>query len=128
MVFPIFIAKLAAILYVCIGLGAMMNKKHFEHAVEDLAKNPGVNYLSAIFALIIGFLMVSSYNVWSWNWTVLVTILGWGALLKGAIRLLFPEFVIKNVDRFRKSKFMGMVGPACVILGLIFGYFGFVAV
>lgn len=124
----IFIAKLAAVIYLCVGLGALMNPKHFQKVLEDFMKNPGLDYLGALVALLFGFLMVGAYNVWAWNWTILVTLLGWGALLKGAVHLLFPTFTTKMMERCMKMNFLKIIPVVAIVLGLIFGYFGFLAV
>lgn len=121
---PIFFAKFFAVLYLCIGFGALFNKKHFRKVLEEFHKNTGLDYLAAIVSVILGFLMVSAYNVWTWNWTVLITIFGWMALLKGVIHLLFPEFSMKMIERLLKSKLVETAGPVCIIIGVIFAYFG----
>ncbi len=122
---PIFFAKLAAVLYLCVGFGALFNKKHLHKVIENFQKNEGLDYLGAIFALILGFLVVATYNVWVWNSTVLVTIFGWGAVLKGAVHLLFPDFSRKMMERLLKSKYFGFIGLDAVIIGFIFALVGF---
>jgi hypothetical protein len=122
---PIFIAKIAAVIYLCVGLGALFNKKHFMRVLEDYAKDAGLDYLGALMALILGFLMINVYNVWAWNWTVLITLLGWGSLLKGAIHLLFPEQTMILTQRYLKMDVFGIIVTLCLVLGLVFSYFGF---
>ena len=124
----VYFAKLLAVIYLCAGLGAIMNKKHLQRVLEDFTKNTGLDYLGALVSLILGFIMVSFYNTWQWNWTLLITLMGWGAVLKGAVHLLFPEFTMKMMKLFLKKKWVGMIGPVCLLLGLVFGYFGFVLI
>ena len=122
------IAKIAAVLYLCVGLGALFNKKYFQSVVESYTGNPGLEYLGAMVSLILGFLMISGYNVWVWHWSVVITIMGWAALVKGMFFLVFPTFTNKMIGKFLKTNLMGVVAPVCIILGLLLGYFGFVAV
>lgn len=121
------IAKIAAVVYLCAGLGALFNKKYFQSVVESYIGNPGTAFLGALFSLILGFLMLNGYNVWVWHWSVAITIMGWGALLKGAVHLLFPELMNNMVGKFMKMNLMGAVAPVCILLGLLLGYFGFIA-
>jgi hypothetical protein len=123
----ILIARIGALIYLSVGLGVFINASHFRKIVDDLVKSPGAAYISAIMALIMGCLMVNVYNVWVWNWTVLITILGWGAILKGMSGLIFPEQVLTLSNRFTKIKSFNALGGIAVILGLILGYFGFIA-
>lgn len=122
------IARIAAVVYLCAGLGALFNKKYFQGVVENYTGNPGLQYLGAMVSLILGFLMINGYNVWVWHWSVAVTIMGWGALIKGMFFLIFPSMMSKMTEKFLKMNLMGVVAPVCIILGLFLGYFGFVAV
>lgn len=60
------------------------------------------------------------------NWTVLITISGWLALVKGIVIIAFPQFA----HRLSESLFTGLgmrIFPlAGILMGLLFGYFGFV--
>jgi len=76
-------------------------------------------------ALVVGFLIVSNHNVWVQDWTVLVTIIGWLALLKGVLIFLAPKFLIKLSASILKKT--NLIGLCAIILGLVFGYFGFLA-
>lgn len=122
------IARIAAVVYLCAGLGALFNKKYFQSVVENYAGNPGLQYLGAMISLILGFLMINGYNVWVWHWSVAVTIMGWAALIKGMFFLIFPSVTGNMIGKFLKMNLMGVVAPVCIILGLFLGYFGFVAV
>jgi hypothetical protein len=48
-------------------------------------KNTALTYFMGFTAVIIGFLMMNYHNVWEKNWTVLITIMGWLALIKGVL-------------------------------------------
>ncbi len=122
------IARIAAVLYLCAGLGALFNQKYVRSVIESYIGNPGLEYLGALFALILGFLMITGYNVWVWHWSVAVTIMGWAALVKGMFFLVFPTFTNKMIEKFLKMNLMGVFAPVCILLGLFLGYFGFVAI
>src|SRR6266853_523173 len=42
-----------------------------------------------------GLAIVLTHNVWVANWPVLITIVGWLAMVTGAVRLLAPQEAIK---------------------------------
>jgi len=123
----ILIARIGALVYLSTGLGVFINPAYFRKVVDDLVKSSGLVYVSALMALILGCLMVAVHNVWVWNWTVLITLLGWGAILKGVLALILPEPVMALSHRFTKMKILNYVGGLVFILGLVLGYFGFFA-
>ncbi len=125
---PMLLARFAALTYLCCGLGGLLNKKYFQKVVDDLNTNVGLAYIGGAIAIGVGFLMVNAYNVWAWNWTILVTIIGWVALLKGALHLIFPEQMMKISKKFLNGKSLGTISVLCIVIGLIFAYFGFVIV
>ena len=122
----LFLAKVIATVYLSVGVGALFNKDYYKK-LDAILNNIGVMYLSGFVAIILGFIMVELHNVWVSNWTVLVTIVGWAALVKGIFILAFPEFMIKMSKSLFSGGLMNAFPYITLILGLIFGYFGFIA-
>ena len=48
---------------------------------------PPVVYLSGVFLFVAGLAIVRAHNIWVCNWTVLVTLTGWFALVLGLLRM-----------------------------------------
>src|SRR6476619_6365533 len=51
------------------------------------SQTPPVVYLSGVLMFVAGLAVVRAHNVWARNWTVLVTLTGWFALLLGLVRM-----------------------------------------
>ncbi len=124
----IFIAKLLAIVYIAIGVGMLLNGKHYKQMINDIMGTPGIIYLGGIMALIAGYLMVTYHNIWVKDWTVIITVFGWLALVKGVSLLAFPKTFIGFSKSMMKKWNFTVVGACVLILGLILGYFGFIIV
>lgn len=123
----IFVAQILALAYLSIGLGLLFNRKYYVKAFPEMMKNHSVFYLGGVMALIIGYLLVTYHNFWVKDWTVIITILGWGALIKGITLLAFPEQMMKFSKHMVTKKNIGVITTFVLTLGLIFGYFGFIA-
>lgn len=124
----IFIAKLFGLMYTVVGLGMVLNGKYYKKAVDAMLKEVAVWYLGGIMALFLGFLIVMAHNVWELSWVLLVTLIGWGAMLKGVFLLMFPEWMLKfSTSLFKKTKSFSGLGIFVVLLGFVFVYFGFIA-
>jgi FtsH-binding integral membrane protein len=52
---------------------------------------PQIVYVNGSLLFVAGVAMVRSHNYWAKDWRVIVTILGWFALLFGLARMFFPE-------------------------------------
>ena len=52
--------------------------------------SPTLVYLNGVLLFVAGLAIVRAHNVWSRRWTVVVTLLGWAALLAGLARMFAP--------------------------------------
>jgi len=121
----ILIAKIFAVVYVVVGLGMLLNYGYFKKMLNEMMKSAGFLYLGGIMALLAGFLIVNFHNVWVWDWTVIITVLGWLALLKGALLLLLPKTMVAFTRLFTNILWVAVV--FVLVMAGVLGYFGFFA-
>jgi len=56
------------------------------------SENTVVNiYQNGTLLFIAGVAMVSNHNDWSFRWTIVITLIGWFAILLGMYRIFFPQ-------------------------------------
>jgi hypothetical protein len=48
-------------------------------------------YLAGALWFIAGLSIIRKHNIWTFNWPVFVTLIGWFAFLGGLVRIFFPE-------------------------------------
>jgi uncharacterized membrane protein len=71
---------------------------------------------------------VLAHNVWVPNWRVLITLLGWLMLVRGAARILFTDRVMEFAKTVVRNKRIYPISGAVVgVLGLVLCYFGYLA-
>jgi len=56
--------------------------------------------------LLLGLVTVILHNVWVASWEVFITILGWSTIIKGIMKIGFPEKIHKEAQRFKKKQFV----------------------
>jgi hypothetical protein len=122
----ILIARITAVVYLSVALGAVFSRNHYRRILADLFANAALTYLIGFAAVILGFLIVSYHNIWVKDWTVLVTVLGWLALMKGVLIIAFPGFVQSYSKLIFEGKGLQFFPYVAAFIGLLFGYFGFV--
>ncbi|MDX2204118.1 MAG: hypothetical protein NW223_15310 [Hyphomicrobiaceae bacterium] len=54
--------------------------------------------------LISGLAIVRAHNVWSAEWTVLVTIIGWLCVIGGFVRIIWPEHMSAFRNKAMRSE------------------------
>ena len=121
------IAKMAAVIYLSASLGAFFSADYYRKITEDFFSNAGLTYVSGFITAVIGLLIVNYHNRWTKNWTILVTILGWLALLKGICLIAVPQFAHGWSERMFTGFGLTIFPYSTLCLGLLFAYFGFVS-
>jgi len=73
-------------------------------------------YLAGLLWFIAGLSIIRSHNNWSLSWTVLITLIGWFAILIGLSRMAFPETVQQGTE---KSSFILVGQLVLLIIGVV---------
>ncbi len=83
---------------------------------EDKAFVISTGYIT----LLMGLVTVILHNVWVADWRVAITILGWSTLIKGIMKIGFPEQIHKQAQRFKKKQIFSAI--IMILLGVwLFG-------
>jgi hypothetical protein len=84
------IAGLVGPTLLAMAAGILLNLESFPAMAEQVSRDPALIFVSGILLFVAGLAIVRAHNLWSGGWPVLVTILGWLAIISGLIRILFP--------------------------------------
>ena len=124
----IFLAKLFGVTYAAVGLGILLNQKYFQKMYQDLMKSPGLMFYGGAVALVAGMVIVMFHNLWVQDWRVIITVLGWAAIVKGILLLVIPGAMTTMFKGWfkRKNAFIP-VGILVLAFGFILAYLGFFA-
>ncbi len=124
----VFIARILGPACIVIGAGILFNLGFYQRVMEDFCKNTALVLYGGMMALIIGIVVVLVHNVWAANWTVLITIYGWGGVIKGVWLTVFPNSVNKFMRVYQTNKTLMVVHSGLVIvIGAVFTFFGYFA-
>ncbi len=127
MTISVFMAKIIGPFCIAAGLGIMFNAKTYQRVIEDFFRNSALIYLGGVFALLFGLLIVLTHNIWVANWTVIITVFGWLALIKGIWLIVLPNTLGKITGFYsRKTGLLVIHSVIMLVLGLyltIMGYF-----
>jgi len=108
---------------VLVGMCAL-NKPYLMAGLDELARSRARTWLTGLLTFVLGVASVAFYHSWSSDWRVVITILGWLTVLKGAFITLFPTISIAFYRRVLTKALLTVVGVIAVLLGLALLYLG----
>lgn len=118
----IVIAQVLGIFFTVAGISMIVNAKATVAAVGVSLENKGTLWLWGMLALLIGAVVVVFNNMWTSGLPLLVTILGWIALIKGVFIMIFPGAAASLYKKFNKKGVLVACGVVALVIGLALLY------
>lgn len=120
-----FVARVIMLIYLPVGVAMLTGQLKAKEMFSSFRNSAGLTVFVGVFGLIAGAFLVHYHNIWVKDWPVLITLLGWVAVIECMALIAFPKTMLSMGDTFsRNEKFWGF---AAILFALLFGYFGFVA-
>jgi len=85
-------------------------------------------FINGTLLFVCGLAIIQNHSIWCLRWPVTITLVGWGGLTVGLMRMAFPEFVLKQVrsaggggtrDVRLTAAMVGMVGAFLTARGYL---------
>lgn len=110
------IQKLAAINLLIIGLSHIFQHRAWaEFFIRWREKGEVGVFYTALLHMPIGTLIVSFHNVWNGIPTVL-TVLGWGWVLKGLLYFVYPKHGLRMLNRVTPERSWEFIIPGVIMV------------
>ncbi len=121
-----FLAKLIGPVFIVGGAGMILNTAVYRAMFERALHDHMFIYLSGVIALPVGLAIVALHNDWKWHWPLIITVIGWLALIGGTVRMIAPQ-VIEQIGTsvLDYPNFFVVDGAFAVLLGVLLSYFGY---
>jgi len=103
----IFFARLWGSFFLVFGLLFIVTRQLGKtiEMTEDKAFVISTGYIT----FLMGLVTVILHNVWVADWRVVITILAWSTLIKGIMKIGFPEQIHKQAQRFKKKQILSTI-------------------
>jgi len=92
------------------------NPKRIKQIFNDL-RDEKFLIIASFIAVIVGLLNILFHNIWEPNWKIIITLIGWVALLKGLFLFIFPKRTIKHLELIN-IKFVQVLYTLLFLIGL----------
>jgi len=114
------IAALLGPTLIASGASIFLNLDAWPGMVDQVFHDPGLVFVSGYLLFVAGLAIVYFHNQWKGGWPVVVTVLGWLAVVGGLVRILFPTRLAEIATRAVQT---AGVMPMAALLTLVIGAF-----
>lgn len=120
------LARIFALYLVIAGLSLLLNRRFFKAVLKDLTQSHIAMMLIGIMTLIMGCVLITLHNHWQNGWQCWVSTMCWLTFIAGVVRTLFPSFIMRLAPKIlTHDRYFYYGGIISIIIGGIFGYYGF---
>jgi len=112
----IFLAKFWGWYLIIFFLILSLNPKRISQIFEDL-KDQKFVIITSFAAIVIGLLNILIHNQWEDDWTLIITLIGWFALIFGLAIFIFPARTINWIN-YINVKFFQLLYMLLFLLGV----------
>lgn len=112
------LAKVFGIYMICGGIGMILRKEWAMKVIDEFEDNATIGYVTGAIILMAGSALVLTHNIWQGWPEIMVTLIGWGAAIEGALMLIYPKALFKFARMIMPDvKFIPVFGIGVIILG-----------
>lgn len=124
----VFLAKLIGPVALIMGLVLLFDRQRVRTMVREVVQGEAFIFLAGIIVLPAGLALVNTHNVWSWDWRVLITILGWLGVLGGIMRIGFGS-QLKALGSAMVDNRLALIIPGSLmtLMGALLSWVGYLA-
>ncbi|UCC85028.1 MAG: hypothetical protein JSW46_08990 [Gemmatimonadota bacterium] len=113
------VSGIVSVFILVVGLSYLIQADEWVRWIEETTSNPQRLMTLGLLLLVMGLALVSAHNLWVADWRVVITVFSWGAAVKGALLLLFPQLG-RKFHRWSESflrRYMRVAGGLWAVLG-----------
>jgi len=121
----IFLAQLWGPVILAVAIGVLVSRTYYTKIYRDLEKEVLAMLVFGMVAMSAGITHVLYHNVWDTFPQILVSLFGWGLLIKGALFIIAPTFVDKVGDEWVNMKLIPFAGVAMLLVGSYLTWFAY---
>ena len=118
------LAQVMGPVYLVMGLSLLLYVKPWQKLIKGWASDHIGLLPFMMMYLILGLIAVNMYNVWEWNVWLLVTLTGWGLLVKSVVYFLAPgDFFMAVLSKKSDTNFLYFGGLVATVIGAALCYY-----
>ena len=115
------IAKIFSVALLIYGFSHFLHAKRWARFLSNLLRGDQAPFIIGSLTLPLGLIIITGHNIWVLDIPVIITVYGWGMVIKSCSYLLFPrsiEMITPKSETHLRYASIG-VGILMIIMGLI---------
>jgi len=100
------------------SLATIIHQARYKKICADMLADGALVCLTGCIQLVFGLIIVATHNYWVSDWPLLITLIGWAALIQGAWKLLAPEHCVKMCKQWHGNSGYYLVNWIWMLIGL----------
>ena len=114
----ILLAKLMGPMLLVLGLFVTFNPAQMRRIGREFLDSEALIFLSGVITLPVGLAIVVTHNIWAADWRVVITLVGWIAIVAGIARIALPA-TLKRIGEamLEKPRMIALPGALMALLG-----------
>jgi len=122
-----FFAQLFGTLGLFVGITMALQRAHYRKAFKHFYKNDALLFVAGAFIFALGLVIVLLHHEWDTPLEVIISLLGWGAVLEGAAYLAFPDQMYSLFKKYINRNFYYVSVVSSLLVGAYLTMQGFFA-
>lgn len=120
----LFLAKLLGFYFLIVAALWLWRRKEVESLIKGFIASDTLVGFSGFLNLLAGIAIVVAHSIWT-GWPIVITLIGYLAILQGIIRIGFPAIVKKKGECMMQHHYVPLT--ILIVLGIFFLICGFSA-
>lgn len=113
------LARIWGVAALVIAFACLFAPTRMTAVMQDFERSPALAFMTALFALLIGLIQVTLHNLWTDPTAVIVSLIGWLAIVKGVVLIAIPEAVLRFTAAISTPSRVRIYGVAVLILSVV---------
>jgi len=123
----LFLAQIYGPILVAVSLGIFLSRNYYTRIYSELEKDSLAVLVFGIAMMAGGITHLMIHNSWSTLPQIVISIIGWGMLLKGIIFVVYPGLADRSGDYWVNHKLISIAGWATLIIGTYISWISYFA-
>ena len=122
----LFLAQIWGPTILAVGIGIFVSRGYYIKIYRDLEKEKFAALVFGMMAVAAGAAHIGAHNTWGTLPEIVISLLGWGLFIKGAMLTIAPKLADKAGDWTVKSKLVPSAGGFALLVGVYLSWLGYV--
>jgi hypothetical protein len=121
----IFLAQIWGPVILAVGVGMFISREYYIKIYRDLDKETTASLLFGMVLMAVGIVSILFHNTWGTLPEFLISLMGWGALLKGVFFIVTPSTVDRMGEYWVSKNCLNISAIAAIAIGFYLTYISY---